>query len=571
MQHVTRGGSRPLSFFKSVKPSTLLLTIVVIFFFVLPVIRLFSLSFVDEGAVTLSNYSEMLQEARTWRMLENTAWMVLGSTFVAVILGLFFAWLIAYSDIRGKGLMQLFILIPFIIPSYIVTLSWTQLMGRNSFLADFLQFLPGDLEPVNLYSMGGMIFILGLSHFPLVYLFTVSVLRKIPRDLEWAARSSGASPGKVFAKVTLPLALPGLAGGGLLAFIANLDNFGIPAFLGIPAGIPVLSTAIYQEVVGFGPGAFSRAATLSVLLATVALLGTAIQWLLVRKSKQLETVQQDYSPRFSFGKKRLGVEIMVWLFLITLTIVPVISMLMSSLIRAYGLPFAAENLTLSHYVFVLAENDRVQGAILNSLMLAGVTTLVCLIVGTALAYVRTRKPTALNRTLELFVALPYALPGMVLALAMIFMWLQPIPGWNPGIYGTITILFIAYITRFMILQVRGSITAMAQVDPSMEEAAHIFGARPFVKWRRILFPLLLPGMLSGAFLVFLTALTELTVSSLLWSSGSETIGLVIFNFEQAGYSTYSTAFSTVIVTAILFTMLILYALQKAWKKKVKEA
>lgn len=182
---------------------------------------------------------------------------------------------------------------------------------------------------------------------------------------------------------------------------------------------------------------------------------------------------------------------------------------------------------------------------------------------------RARQPNALNRTLEGFVGLPYALPGMVLGLAMIFMWLEPLPGWNPGIYGTIGILLIAYITRFMVLQVRGSFTAMAQVDPSMEEAAHLFGANAFVKWRRILTPLLLPGVVSGAFLVFLTALTELTVSSLLWSSGSETIGLVIFNFEQAGYSTHSTAFSMVIVTGILATIASLYIVQHRWNRRLK--
>lgn len=462
-------------------------------------------------------------------------------------------------------------MIPFIIPSYIVTLSWTQLMSRNGMVATVLDVLPFDLAPFNMYSMAGMIFVLGLSHFPLVFLFTVGVLRRIPRDMEWAARASGARSWTVFKNITLKLALPGLAGGGLLAFIANLDNFGIPAFLGIPANITVLSTAIYQEVVGFGPAAFARAATLSVILSLVALIGTFIQWFLVRKSKQDDTVEQDYQPRFHLGKFRRFVEVSVWSFLLFITVVPIVSMSMSSLIQAYGLPFAWENLTMDHYRFVLFENNRVQEALGNSLFLATVTMVVCLFVGTTLAYMRARNPNGLNRSLELFVGLPYALPGMVLALAMIFMWLEPIPGWNPGLYGTLGILLIAYITRFLILQVRGSFTAMTQVDPSMEEAARLAGANSFVKWRRVLLPLLLPGVISGAFLVFLTALTELTVSSLLWSSGSETIGLVIFNFEPAGYSTHSTAFSMVIVIGILLAMGTLYGLQQVWDRKVKQA
>jgi len=164
--------------------------------------------------------------------------------------------------------------------------------------------------------------------------------------------------------------------------------------------------------------------------------------------------------------------------------------------------------------------------------------------------------------------IPYALPGTVFALCMIFMWLEPIPGWNPGIYGTVWILFIAYVTRFLVLQVRGSYTALLQIDPSMEEAARTSGAAGWVKWRRILLPLLFPGIVSGALLVFLMALTELTVSSLLWSSGSETVGVVIFGYEQAGYSTYSTAFSTVLVLGILFGGGLFMLLSKLWDRKV---
>ncbi|MCM3548171.1 iron ABC transporter permease [Alkalihalobacillus clausii] len=564
------GAHKCFAFFQKRRLLAWVLALVIFCLFVLPVIRLFLLSFFQEGQLTLSYYTQIFSEPRTWTIFRNTVVMVAGATTLALALGLVFAWLVAYSDIRLKKLLQLMILVPFIIPSYILTLSWTQLMSSNGWVASLLQFLPFSLEPLQMYSMEGIIFTLALSHFPLVFLFTVGVLRKIPREMEWAARASGANSWHVFKQVTFPLALPGLAGGGLLAFIANLDNFGIPAFLGIPAQITVLSTAIYQEVVGFGPSAFARAATLSVILAAVALLGTFAQWWLVRKAKQTETIQQDHEPRYQLGRLRLPVELSLWAFLLMITVVPIASMLQSSLVKAYGLPFSADHLTLDHYRFILFENDRVQGAIGNSLLLAAGTMAICLFVGTGLAYMRARQPNALNRALEVFVGFPYALPGMVLALAMIFMWLEPIPGWNPGVYGTIGILFIAYITRFMVLQVRGSYTAMVQVDPSMEEAASLFGARPMAKWRRVLVPLLLPGVLSGAFLVFLTALTELTVSSLLWSSGSETIGLMIFNFEQAGYSTHSTAFSMLIVTAILLVMVSMYMLQHVRDRRIKD-
>ena len=223
----------------------------------------------------------------------------------------------------------------------------------------------------------------------------------------------------------------------------------------------------------------------------------------------------------------------------------------TSFIKAYGLPFTWENLSFKNYRFLLFEDAKTLNAVGNSLALALATLICCLLLGTAIAYCRFKRPSLFMRLTEIIVTIPYALPGTVFALCMILMWLQPIPGWQPGVYGTVWILLIAYITRFTILQMRGSLAAFSQMDPSMEEAAQTAGAGLFVKWRKILLPLLLPGVMGGAMLVFLTALTELTVSSLLWSSGSETIGVVIFSYEQAGFSTYSTAFSSMIVLAII--------------------
>lgn len=541
--------------------------ILVFFLFLWPVIRLIALSFSTDGGYAFSNYAAVLQEPRTWKIITNTAMIVLGSTIIALWLGVSFAWLIAYSDVRAKKWLHVMIMLPFIVPSYIVTLSWTRFFSKNGMAAHLLDFLPGNLEPLNLYSHTGIILILGLSHYPLVFLLTTSILRRIPRELEWAVRSSGGSRWTAFQKVTLPLALPGIAGGGLLAFLANLDNFGIPAFLGIPANITVLSTAIYQEIAGYGPTAFARAATFSVLLGAVALMGTLLQWLLLKRSKENENSDIDVKPRFSLGRYRTAVEAVLWGFLFFTGVVPIISMFASSLIRAYGLPFSLENLTWDHYRFVLLEDEKVQGAIFNSLKLAIGTGMICLVAGTAIAYYRVRKNTAAGRFMELAIGLPYALPGMVLALAMILTWMEPIPGWNPGMYGSIWILFMAYVTRFLILQVRGSMTAMSQIAPSMEEAAHSSGAGTIVKWRKIMLPLLLPGLLSGALLVVLTTLTELTVSALLWSSGSETIGLTIFNFEQAGYTTYSTAFSGIIIMTMLILAVIFLGFQKIYERK----
>ncbi len=560
--------SRALSPLFKMKLFKIMALLAIVIFFLIPILRLVLLSFQVNNQLSLQNYADILQDSKTWTVLLDTILIVIGSTFISVTLGVLLAWLVAYSDIRAKKWMQVFIILPFVIPSYISTLAWTQFLGANGLYGKMISILPFSLEPINLYSMGGIIFVLGFSHYPLVYLLSVSVFRKVPREVEQAARVSGASGWRTFVKVTVPLALPGVASGGFLAFLANLDNFGIPAFLGIPAQIDVLSTYIYQQVVGFGPSAFQRAATLSVLLGIIALFGIILQWLLLKKSKMLETTVEDKKPRVYLGKSRKLIEILLWSFFLLTSLVPFISMMMTSLLSAYGLDFTWENISLKNYQFVLDTSPKAKRAIGNSIQLALIITVIGLVIGTAFAYYRVRKPSRWNQFSEMAISLPYALPGTVMALSMIFAWMEPIPGWNPGIYGSVMILFIAYFTRFLILQVRGSITAVLQVDVSMEEAAMVSGSNGWSKWRRILIPLLLPSILSGAFLVFLTALTELTVSSLLWSSNAETIGVVIFSFEQAGYTTYSTAFSSLIIGLILFGFISLYVLQYFWNRKV---
>lgn len=540
--------------------------IATLFFFVLPIVKLILLSVQGEQGFSLQYYTELLQQDRFWRTMKYTFVIVIGSTLLSVVMGVTAAWLMAYTDLSHKRLLHLLMLLCFVLPSYVLTLSWSSFMSPQGWMAAVLQWFQPGAKPWSMYSVGGIIFVMGIHHFPLVYLFTVNVLKKIPRDLEWAASTGGAGRWRTFARITMPLALPGVTAGGLLVFLASLDNFGIPAFLGTPVNISVLSTLIYEEIIGFGPSAFGRGASLSVILGLIAVVGTTLQWLSVRKSKQAETLRADEEPRYALGKHRYWLNPLLWGSLIFITIIPLFAMISLSLKRSYG-GKGFGNLTLDNYRYILLDNPSTWKSIQNSLALSFTTLLACLIIGTLFAYFRVRKPSKLNRLAELAISVPYTLPGIVFALSMILVWMEPIPGWNPGIYGTTTILFIAYVCRFLVLQIRAGVTAFTQVDASMEEAARISGAGALRRWRRILLPMLLPGLLSGALLVFLTALTELTVSALLYSSGSQTIGVTIFGFEQAGNTLYSTALSSLIVFLIFTGAGLLGLLQKFTLRK----
>lgn len=540
--------------------------IATLFFFVLPIVKLILLSVQGEQGFSLQYYTELLQQDRFWRTMRYTFVIVIGSTLLSIVMGVTAAWLMAYTDLSHKRLLHLLMLLCFVLPSYVLTLSWSSFMSPQGWVAAVLQWFQPGAKPWSMYSVGGIIFVMGIHHFPLVYLFTVNVLKKIPRDLEWAASTGGAGRWKTFARITMPLALPGVTAGGLLVFLASLDNFGIPAFLGTPVNISVLSTLIYEEIIGFGPSAFGRGASLSVILGLIAVVGTTLQWLSVRKSKQAEALRADEEPRYALGKHRYWLNPLLWGSLIFITLIPLFAMISLSLKKSYG-GKGFGNLTLDNYRYILLDNPSTWKSVQNSLALSFSTLLACLIIGTLFAYFRVRRPSKINRLAELAISVPYTLPGIVFALSMILVWMEPIPGWNPGIYGTTTILFIAYVCRFLVLQIRAGVTAFTQVDVSMEEAARVSGAGVWRRWRRILLPMLLPGLLSGALLVFLTALTELTVSALLYSSGSQTIGVTIFGFEQAGNTLYSTALSSLIVFLIFAGAGLLGLLQKFTLRK----
>lgn len=533
----------------------LLILIISFLIFVLPFLKLIYMSFQGELGFTLDHYLKIFRMERTWRVLVNTFIMVFGATILASLCGISFAWLMAYTDIRHKKSLHILLFLPFVIPSYVSSLAWLQFFGQNGQLARWLAVILPGFNGFNLYSMLGMIVVLGITTYPLVYLFTLNAFRQIPRETELAARISGASQWIVLRKVTLPMSMPGLTAGIFIAFLSCLDNFGIPAFLGSSANITVLTTYIYQQVIGFGPSAFNQAAVLSVVLAVIALIGLGIQRLLLARHQQLESQVLDHSVRYYLGAKRPWIEGAIILFILVTSILPLFALIISPLYKVMGRPLSIDNLSLKNYLFIF-QSVKSRQAILTSLKLAGVTALISLGIGTILAYFRVRKKEPLAFLIESVATIPYALPGTVFALSMIFAWMQPLPGWNPGIYGSISILYIAYFTRFFSLQVRSSIASFQQLDVSIEEAAQVSGSPIWVKWRRILMPLIKNVVLSGTVLVFLTALTELTVSSLLYASKSQTIGVSVLSFQQAGNLRHANAFSSLIVLLIIVAYII---------------
>lgn len=522
--------------------------------FFLPMYKLAVVAFQEEGQFSLAIFRELLTDAKMMKVIRDTLYINLMSSFFASLIGVVMAYFVAYADIRGKKLIHYALLLPLIIPGYIITLAWMQFFAKGGLVATLLKSILPNAAMPNIYSYWGIIFVFSVTKYPLIYTLTLSTFRKISTDMELAAAISGCNKIKTFFKVTLPMSLSGIANGLLLVFISCLDNFGTVAFLGIPARITVLSTDIYQTIISFTGNNFNEAAAKSVILAIIGVLSSLILWRVAKMFQTMQTDLEDMNPRFFLHNKKILVEALIWIAIFIINFVPLLTLVLTSFMKGLGGGYGLDNMTFANFAFVFS-NPKSYNAIKNSLVLSFSTAAICVVVGTIVAYLMVRRPTKLIRVVESIISVPYSIPGIILGLALILTWASPLPIINKTIYATVFMLLVSYVVRFTSLQIRNSTTGVLQTDISMEEAAEICGAGFWKKWTAVIIPLIFPATISGMGLVFINALTELTTSSLLWSAGSETLGVVIYNYTSAGYTTYACALSSVVCLTILALVL----------------
>ena len=524
----------------------------------MPLVKLILMGFNDDTGWTLQVFTNILHEPRTIAAIKNTIYIAVISSFLATIAGLILAFFAAYTNICGKSILEILTLSPLVIPSYIIAISWAQLLDKNGIIYNILLSL--KITPVDVYSIGGIIFVMGICHIPIVYLVVINAMRRVPRDLEWAARLSGCSIGRTMLKINLPLIMPTVINGFILSFLSAVDNFAIPAFLGISSNIPVLSTYIYEKTIGFGPASFHIAAAVSMILAVIAVSVTLLQQRFAGKTFSFIKVKEDFSARVLFtGTKKKMTETGLFFVMGLLMLMPLLATIAVSIQKGIGTGFALSNLSLSNFDFLL-KNDGAHNAIINSLFFAFATFWLCVIFGGLCAFWDVRKDSRTAKLCEQVFSVYYAVPGIVIALAMIFYWNKV-----SYVYGTPLILIIGYFTRYIVMSVKTSKTAFSSLPQALEEAGKIYGGSTLYRWKEIILPLMWRPILSGSSIIFILALTEVSMSSILASAGTTTIGLFIFNLQQAGDYNIAGAMSVV----VLLMLLMIYIIGK-WLLREKE-
>jgi len=288
----------------------------------------------------------------------------------------------------------------------------------------------------------------------------------------------------------------------------------------------------------------------------MAIFGLLVQYI-VNKSNKIQMVEGGkINIPFKLGRYRLAVEVTSWSFLLFVSILPLIALIKTSLVPALGMDFSLENLTADNFIFAI-KNDVSSRAFVNSTFLGIVTALIVALFSVPFAYMSVIRKNKIANFLSMIADAPFALPGIVLSIASIIAFIRPLPLVHFSLYNTIWIILVAYLARFLAFGMKPVIASMMQIDKSLEEAAQTVGKDSFARIRYIILPQILPSVMAGAVLVFMGAFNELTVSSLLWSVGNETLGVVIYNLYDEGNATGAAAISilTVVVTLLIASIL----------------
>jgi iron(III) transport system permease protein len=521
----------------------------------LPLARLLFEGIAPDGRFSSVALTNVLSSATTWTATQHSLVTACGGTALAVLIGATVAVLVGLTDIRGRNAFVFCFVLPLMIAPQVVALAWLQLFGPSSTLLKMLGLAPAMGSRNPLYSAQGIVLLLGVQYAPLVFLTLRAGLRTLPQELLEAGLAAGARPLTILRTIVLPLMTPPLVAGIALAFVSCLGNFGIPAFLGIPGNYLVLPTLIYQRLAGLGPSVLSEVAVLSCLIGFIAVLGIFLQDLMLRRRDFRITTTSNAMRPFELERWRPAVEIALWILTVVVLVLPLVALLLSSLVPAIGVPLTAKSATLSNYDYVLLDHAAAKRAFVNSFSLSATAAIVIVLIAVPLAYFLVWRRARLLRVLNVVVEMPYALPGVVLAIAAILVFLKPLPVLGITLYNTVWIILFGYLARFLVLGLRPVIGGYYQLDRTLEEAAQIAGARLLRRLTTIILPLVAPMAIAGALLVFLTAFNELTVSALLWSSGAETLGVVVFSFQQGGDSTYAAALAMLTVAVTIALML----------------
>jgi iron(III) transport system permease protein len=508
-----------------------------------------------DAVFTVANYVDAYGSSATWTLLWNSLQFAFGTSVFAFVVGTLLAWMNERTNTPFKSIFFALSLIPLVIPGILFTVAWIFLASPQIGIINVaLQGWLGLQEPpFDIYSLGGMIWVDGLHYSPMAFLLMSAAFRAMDPSLEESATMSGANMFQVAWRVTLKLTWPAIFATILILFVRAIESFEVPALLGLPVGIQVFTSAIYQAVHRY-PSQVGLASAYAATLLVITTVGVYfVSRLSSRGSKYATMTGKGFRPRqIDLGPWRWFTAGIFIVYFLLIVVLPFSVLLWSSFQTFYAVPSvqALDNLTLDPYRFILAY-PNLGRTVANSIMLSFGSATIVMLVTSVICWivVKTRFPG--RWLLDNIASLPMVFPGLVLGLSIMIFYLNV----DVGIYGTIWIMLIAYVTRFMPYGLRYNTTSMLQIHKELEESAAMSGASWGTTFRRVILPLLKPGLLAGWIYVMIVSIRELSTSILLYSPDTQVVSIVIWELWENGQYVELSALGVLFIITLFLLVL----------------
>ena len=517
---------------------TILGYVIVIVLLIYPLFNIFKASFIsnETGKLSLSNYREFFSKTYYTKTILNSLMVSLVGTLGALVLGVPLAYFTSRFKIRGKTLLATFAVLSLLSPPFIGAYSWIIMMGNNGFLRQF--FISIGINFPTIFGPAGIILVYSLQYYPFVFLLTSGALTAVDRSVEEAAENLGASAFTRFFRVTLPLVLPSVSAGGLMAFMMSLANFGTPMIIGRNFHVlPTMAYNLFTSEVGENPG---MASTVSILLIIVSTLAIFFQRFASSRRKYSSTLLNKQEVKTLRGLSNFGAHFVSYL-IVAISTLPLAVVVVYSFRKTKG-PVFHPGFGIQSYQKIFHDVPK---AISNSLIFSVTAVIFIVVVGTLLGFVMARKRNLPAKLLDPLLMIPYIIPGTVLGIGFIVAF----NGKPIYLAGTAMIIIMAYFIRRLPYSIRSSSSILKQIDPALEEAGINLGSPPGRTFRKVTLPLMIPGIISGAIMSWVTAVNELSSSIVLYVGKTMTMPVRIYLSVLDGLFGTASALATILLVS----------------------
>ncbi len=530
--------------------SKLIIFAIFMIFLVYPFFSLFASSFkTKEGAFTLEHFKTFFTYPYYYQTLFRSLKIAVITTITTVIIGVPMAYVMTRYDVYFKKIINIMIIMSLMSPPFIGAYSWIMLLGRNGTITNFLARFGINTPPI--YGFNGIILVFTLKLFPYVYLYVKGALENIDSSLEEAAENLGMSKWRRMLTVTFPVILPTIAAGAIMVFMTSLADFGTPMLIG--EGYKVLPVLAYEEFISEMAGNPGLAAASSIILVVFSLSVLLYQKRVVDKKQYYMSALRP--PKVEKLKPLNRILVTAVIFAITfVSFLPQIVVVYTSFLKTSG-PIFVSGYSLDSYrqiIYKLGSNIR------NTFVYSGIAIVGIIVIGIIVAYLTTKKKSKTSEILDLLVMFPYVIPGAVLGIGLVLAFRS-----GPLVLiGTPTILIISYIIRKMPYTVRSSSAILQQVDQSVEEASISLGVSPMKSFFTVTTRLMLPGIISGAILSWISTINELSSSIMLYSAKTGTIAVAIYTeVVRASFGT-AAALASILTIATIISLAVFAIISK---------